>query len=357
MLGTRPEIIKMAPVIRECGSRSLITESEKVSVIIVTYNHKKYIEACISSIEQESYPHEIIVVDSLSQDGTCDLVRKKYPHIHVIECQENLGYGCCNNLGVQYAKGDYVVVLNPDTIVKKGWLKELMKPLVANPNIITTPKILTYDGSAINTCGNINHFTGLTFTRGLGEDPDAYSKQEYVSGFSGCCFAMRKDDYLRLGGFDENFFLYNEDSDLSWRSHLTNLKILFVPTSVIMHDYELNVSPEKLYHLEKSRYLKLRKYISLRDFICFLPSLAAAEVLTFGYSARLGLRGMRFKIKALRDGLTVKVDSESKGKNKSRLYKELSSTIPVDQLTFSFADRIAKVLANYIFVWNLGLAR
>lgn len=328
-----------------------IKESEKASIIIVTYNHKRYIESCLRSLEKEKYPHEIIIIDSSSTDGTIEFVRNQFSHVKVFGCEKNLGYGSCNNLGVKYAEGKYIVILNPDTIVREGWLGELIKPLMERHNIITTPKILTYDGSLINTCGTINHFTGLTFTRGLGEDPNEYSEQEYVSGFSGCCFALRKNDYLRLGGFDETFFLYNEDSDLSWRSHLMNFAIMFIPTSIVMHDYVLKVSAEKLYYLEKDRYLILRKHISFYDFLFLFPSLAIVEILTIGYSMKLGLKGLKFKFKALQDGLEAKVDH--KYGDKSNLYKKLSIVIPIDQLTFSPIDKVIKILANYIFSWNL----
>ena len=205
------------------------------SVIIVTYNHKKYLKSCINSVLKQDYPHEVIVVDNCSQDGSAQLVREKFPDIKLIESPENKGYGAGNNLGVRQAIGEYIIILNPDTIVESGWLRELVKPLESE-NIITTSKILLYDGSAINTCGIINHFAGLTFTRGLGAEPRAYQKSECVSGFSGCCFAMRKEKFEELGGFDENFFTYHDDSDLSWRAHLSGFRILYVPTSAVRHD-------------------------------------------------------------------------------------------------------------------------
>jgi GT2 family glycosyltransferase len=279
----------------------------------------------------------------------------RFPWIKIVECESNLGYGSCNNLGVKFASENYVVIINPDTVVRNGWLEELIKPLKAYDRIITTPKILTYDGSAINTCGNINHFTGLSFTRGLGEDPESYSKEEYVSGFSGCCFAMRKEDYLSLGGFDENFFLYNEDSDLSWRSHLKGYKILFVPSSVIQHDYRLSVSPKKIYYLEVGRYMMLRKCIPYHDIAFFMPSLVTAEVLTFGYSARMGFDGIKYKLKALWDGFNVKVDMQSG--DTSFLYDSLGAIIPLDQLSYHFIDKLAKIMANFIFVMNLKVVR
>jgi GT2 family glycosyltransferase len=161
---------------------------------------------------------------------------------------------------------------------------------------------------------------------------------------------MRKDDYIKLGGFDENFFLYNEDSDLSWRSHLSGFRILFVPTSVIMHDYRLRVLPEKLYHLEKGRYLILRKYLSTNDLLFLLPSLIVAELLILGYCAKLGPSGIRSKFNALKDGLSLAVEKESG--NKIELRSSLCATIPENQLTSNIIDRLAGLAANKIFYWN-----
>jgi hypothetical protein len=331
------------------SARRIKTDS-LVSIIIVTYNSKKHIESCINSILKQDYPHEIIVVDNTSCDGTVQYIRERYPDIKIIESGENRGYGAGNNIGVRNAIGDYLVILNPDTIVEKNWLRELISPIQDSSKLITTPKILVYDGSMINTCGNINHFTGLTFTRGLGENPEAYPEEELVSGISGCCFALRKEDYDKLGGFDETFFIYNEDSEFSWRANLKCFKILYVPKSVIRHDYRLKVGPEKIYYLEKNRYLILRKYLSRKDILTISPFLIITEVLTFGYSLKNGWNGVKYKIKAIKDGLTTKVKKENG--DKSKLFNSLSPTIPVEQLTSNKVEKLVKILANKIFSWN-----
>lgn len=320
------------------------------SIIIVTYNHREYLGACLKSVLKQDYPHEIILVDNCSQDGTVSFVREHFPGVTVVESPDNRGYGAGNNLGVKYACGEYVVILNPDTIVEEGWLSSLLSPLKRQPKVITTPKILLYDGLAINTCGNINTITGLTFTRGLGADPSSFSDVEEVSGVSGACFAMRRDDYINLGGFDENFFLYNEDSELSWRAHLHDYRVLYIPTSVIRHDYQLSVSPEKIYFLEKGRYMILRKYFSMRDLLLFGPSLLIAELLTLGYALRFGRKGFMLKFKAIREGLGATVERIAGGEE--RVFSNLCVVIPEDQLTFNEFERIGKVVSNKILKWN-----
>jgi len=298
----------------------------------------------------DNNPLEVILVDNGSTDRTAELVEMKFPQVKLIKNPRNLGYGGGNNLGVRHARGEYVVILNPDTKVEKGWLEELLKPLEKEQKLITTPKILTYDGSKINTCGNIEHFTGLTFVRGLNEDPGKFDEFEYLSGLSGACFAMRRSEYFELGGFDENFFSYMEDAELSWRAHTKGFKILYVPTSIVYHDYELKVPSKKIYHLEKGRYIILRKYLTWRELLLMLPSLLATEVLTWGYSILKGIRGVKFKIKGMKDGITAKV--EKINCDRKKLLRSLDWKIPEEQLSYIVVDRLIKKVANLVYWMN-----
>ncbi len=323
------------------------------SIIIVTYNHRAYLDACLQSVMKQEYPHEIIIVDNCSQDDTVKLVKAGYPEVTLIQSPDNRGFGAGNNLGIRHAKGEYLVFLNPDTIVQSDWLSSLLLPIEQNGRLITTPKILTYDGLTINTCGNINHFTGLNFTRGPGRDPSDYPDTWEVSGISGACFAMRMCDFLEIGGFDEHFFLYNEDSDLSWRAHLFDYTILCVPASIVRHMYRLNVKPEKLYFLEVSRYTILRKYYSVHDILLLSPSLLLAEVLTLGYAIRLGRRGLTSKVTAFRDGL--RADMETFPFARKIILPHLCAVIPEDQLTFNKLERVIKIVSNKIFTWNIRI--
>lgn len=321
--------------------------TKDASVIIVTYNHSKYIENCIRSVLLNN-PLEVIVVDNGSTDGTLEILRN-FDEIKVIEGHGNVGYGAGNNLGVEASKGKYSVILNPDTVVSEKWLEELLRPLKSQKKLVTTPKVLLFDGNKINGAGLTVHFTGLSFLRGLNASVDEYANEEFVNGITGACFAMRRNDYLKLK-FDENILTYNEDGELSWRLNLAGFRILYVPNSIIYHDYVLKVPPEKIYHLEKGRYIILRKYFNLKQILLILPSLIIAEILTWGYAFLQGFEGLKFKIKAISD--SFKVDITPLRNDTRTLIQNLDPKIPEDQLTYSAFDKFVKRFSNLVFLIN-----
>lgn len=324
--------------------------NEQASVIIVNYNHKKYLELCINSVLKQDYPHEIIVVDNSSSDGSIDFIKNKFSQIRIIKNTQNLGYGAAINNAVRYANGKYIAILNPDTIVENNWLRELIKPLINNQNLITTSKILLYDGSAINTCGNIVHFTGLGFTNGFNKNVNAFFYPSFKYGISGCSFAIKKTDFEMLGGFDEQFFLYCEDTELTWKCYLNDVNIIYVPTSVVRHDYKLRISPKKIFYLERNRYLLLRKYFSLKNLIILLPSLLVTEFLVFGFCIKGGKDFVKNKFKAMNEGLPLKVKKING--NKIKLLKNLETFIPTDLLTNNKFEKLVKIIANKVFELN-----
>ena len=325
----------------------------KISIIIVTYNDVNDIGNCLDSLYSDNIEYEIILVDNCSNDGTVQYVRKKYPSVIIVENNHNYGLGTGINLGVKIAKGDYIIVLNSDTVVESNWFVDLLNPVIHEDYVITTPKILLYDGSKINTCGNVNHFTGFAFTRGLNMPVNAYSKDEYVDGISGCCFAIKRKDYLKLNGFDENFFLYNEDTDFSWKCRSQGYKILYVASSIIRHKYEFNITPMKLFNLERGRYIILRKYLTWKQFLIFLPSLIISEVLSIGLSSKLGLAGLSNKLKAMQKGIFNQNDYVS---YKKMQYKGFGSVVlPFEQFKLNTLEKYLLTIFNGIYKLNFYL--
>lgn len=323
---------------------------DKSAVIIVTYNCNDNLTKTCLELLKANKGLEIIVVDNNSCDGTPEFIEENFPFVKLIKNKNNNGFGAGVNLGINETKREYVVVLNPDTKVMDNTIIELLKPLKNQDKLITTPKILRYDGSKISACGNVEHFTGLAFSKGLGAESDAFNEFEFVNGLSGGCFAMKRNNYIDLGGFNEKFFLYMEDAELSWKANVNGYKILYVPSSVVYHNHILKVDPKKIYYLEKGRYMVLRIFLTDKDYLIFLPSLIITEILTWGYSILSGYDGIKFKFKGLKEGITVnitKIDS-----NKKELFKSLDFRIPEDQLDYGLLSKVLKRFANWIYGVN-----
>lgn len=306
---------------------------EQACVVIVTYNHSEYIQDCLESV-MENNPGEVVVVDSGSTDGTIESVKASFPEVRLIECENNIGYGSGNNQGIEQVDSEFIVVLNPDTILSDNCLDQLLEPLAADEALITVPKILTYDGEMVNTVGITTHFSGLAFVRGYQKDPSEFNEKEELTGFSGACFATTRETYDRMGGFESSIFIYMDDVELSWKANAIGVDVHYVPSAIVYHDYPgINLSADKLFHLERGRYLILRKYLSVQSAALLFPSLLLTELLTWGYAIGQGWKGMSSKARALIDAFSTDVDSVDV--DSRELVTRMDSEIPYEHLPVS----------------------
>lgn len=322
------------------------------SLIIVTHNHEEFIVDCINSVKNEDLM-EIIVVDNKSNDNTVKLIESNFPEVKIIKNYLNMGFGAANNIAVKNSNGNYLIFLNPDTKIEIGALNNLLKPIRKDMQLITTPKILLYNGEKINTCGNKQHFTGMAFTRGTGENPNNHNDYMYINGISGACFAIKRENFINLGCFDENLFLYMEDSELSWRIYANGLRILYVPEAIIRHDYNFNVSPEKIYHAEKGRYIILRKYMSYKYYVLLSPSLLMTEILTGGFAILNGSSGVRNKLKGMHEGWTAEVNKLNI--DSKTLLKNMDILIPNLNFKYKKIFSIFRKISNLVYRVNSKL--
>jgi len=258
----------------------------RASVIIVNYDGRDHLGTCLSSLLSSiTQDDEVLLIDNASTDGSADYVEQAFPRVRVVRNQDNLGFGQANNLGARLAAGRYLAFLNPDTAVEPGWLEALIGVLEDTPyTALTTSKILQMaEPEKVSGCGNEMHYTGLTLGRGMGMDGNAFTEIEEVTAISGASFAVRKDVFMALGGFDADFFLYVEDTDISLRARLAGYRILHVPQSVVYHNYALHFGPKKTFYQERNRYLMLLKSLRWGTLLVLSPALLLAEVVTWGF--------------------------------------------------------------------------
>ncbi len=271
------------------------------TVIIVSANHLAHLERCVPSVLGQQYDKmRILVVDNASTDGSVEFLKREYPQVQIIENSTNLGYAGANNVGFQNSASDYLAVLNPDTEVADDWLRELILALETCPaaGLATSKVLLLRSHERINTCGNEITFAGITTCRGLGQPADRYARLERVSAVSGSAFAIRRSVLQEIGPFDESFFLYYEDTDLSLRAALAGYQCLYVPTSIVYHDYAFRFTASKAYLQERNRIVSLLKVFRWGTLAALLPALLLAEAMAWTFCALKGKDHLRSKLRS-----------------------------------------------------------
>lgn len=213
-----------------------------VSVVVLNYNGKDYLGACLSSLEKQTFrDFEVILVDNGSSDGSVGYVEDNFPWVRVIALGENLGFCGGNNVGIGEARGEYIALLNNDTEVDPRWLEELKTALDETTNVenvgFCASKILVHgQPNLIDTAGDVFYACGVGGKRAyMEQDNGQYDRAEYVFGAcAGAAIYLRAmlDD---IGLLDEDFFAYDEDIDLSFRAQLAGYRCLFVPTAIVYH--------------------------------------------------------------------------------------------------------------------------
>ena len=283
-----------------------------ISVNIVNYNSRPYLKFCLDSVLNQSYSdREILFIDNASQDGSVEFVRKNYPDIKVISNRQNLGYAKAHNQGIKESKGKYILCLNPDVILDKDYIKNTLAVFETKNRIgAVTGKLLRWDFTK-NKKTDIIDSVGLeifknhrVIDRGQGEkDEGQYNKEEEIFGVSGAAPVYLRealnDIRLELNGeyFDEDFFSYKEDIDLSWRLRLRGWKCWYTPRAKAWHARKakgmrdnleiLKARKEKTKEINylsyKNQLLLLFKNETLFNLIRYFPWLFCYEFKKFCY--------------------------------------------------------------------------
>jgi GT2 family glycosyltransferase len=206
-----------------------------VSIIIVNYNGKVYLDKCLDSIKKATlYSNlEVLVIDNNSADGSVDLVKEKYPGVKTIELKENVGFAAANNLAAKQAKGDLYVFLNNDTIVTNTWLSELVKSVTENDREVAIAQSLLLLGQngEIDSSGDFIDKFGRPYSSKLRNAPNG----RQILSARAASMIIRKEVFWKLGGFEEDFFASFEDVHLGWKAWIAGYKVILASNSVVYH--------------------------------------------------------------------------------------------------------------------------
>lgn len=312
--------------------------NDLISVVIVNWNNKDYLSRCINSILNQTYNNtEVIFLDNQSTDGSYEYVQKLYPQTNIIKyySSKNLGYAGGANKGIKLSKGKYVIIMNPDVVLEPNFIEECYRFALQDETIgAISGKLLKYDFNLdkklniIDSSGIIVEKSRRAADRGQNEaDTGQYDKIERIFGVCGAAAFYKRDalEHIKIFEeyFDEDFFAYKEDVDLSWRLNLCGYKNMYYPLAVAYHGRGLGGSRGGVKKFIKNRenqskflrgislrnhYLMLYKNETKHTFRKHMVYILTRNLLLLGYS----LVYERFIFKYIKEAINLKAKMKTK---------------------------------------------
>jgi GT2 family glycosyltransferase len=246
-----------------------------ISFIIVTHNSADFIGDCINSVscqKSNDITTEIILVDNASTDSTVEILRNKFPDILLKENRENVGFAAAVNQAVSYSNREYILLLNPDTIIKENFIEKIFSSMQKYPDAsIVGVKLVDekkkHHPSAWKKISLMTIFVEMFFPYNLSiklvtEQP---VKPSRVQNVSGACMLIRRDVFKKLNGFDTRFFLYYEEIDFCMRANKKGYKVYYNPEIEVVHYTAKSSSNDKedfFFNLYNNKLLFIKKHFS-----------------------------------------------------------------------------------------------
>lgn len=257
-----------------------------ISLVIINYNNKSYLKRCLTSIENQTYKNlEIIFIDNESKDGSFEFMKEEYysKNILLIRNEVNNGYAGAANQGIKLSKGKYVMILNPDIIMEVDFLEKMYNFIESDERIgALSGKLLKYNFLSdkklnfIDSAGIIMTSKSKWIDRGQNEeDKGQYEETKQVFGVCGAAPLYRRSALEKIKVFDEyfdeDFFAYKEDIDLSWRMNLAGIKNMYYPKAIAYHGRGMNSAKGVINTIKNRRnQSEFLKELSFVNHICML---------------------------------------------------------------------------------------
>lgn len=259
-----------------------------ISVIIVGFNNRGDLKACLDSVYKSTYRRlRVIYVDNGSKDGSIEYVKRAYPKVLTIK-NNNSGCPGGNNIGIKKAlklKSDYIFLLNPDAEIDKNCLSTLMNKIdektILQPLILIASK--TRKTNKINTTGGYLNFLGFCHCSDYLKNK-SFAKEQKIVIASGAAVLIPVKILKKIGLLEENFFMYFEDADLFYRANLFGYTVKLIPSALAWHRYSFSANKNKMFYADRNRLLFLYKNFSTKYLILILPISIINELLLIIYS-------------------------------------------------------------------------
>lgn len=265
----------------------------RTSVVVPNLDGRDLLPACLEALRaQTTPPREVIVVDNGSADGSVALVRERFPEVRVVALGENRGFAGGMNAGIAEANGEAVAFLNNDAEPRPAWLEELAACLARHSRAaaVTSKLLLAASEATLDGAGDGLTRSFLPYVRGHGRrDEGQFEEEVEVFGASGTASLWRADVLRELGGFDERFFAYFEDVDLSFRARLLGWECWYAPRSIAVHRRGATSGDDPaftVFHSARNRWFMLLKDAPGRLLLRRAPWLLAGEAFWWGRAVR-----------------------------------------------------------------------
>jgi GT2 family glycosyltransferase len=251
-----------------------------VSILMVNYNGRTHLEEFFESVFKLNYPenkYEIVVMDNASTDGSPDWIEQNCPQVKLVRLDENYGFEIANNKGVKdYCKGDFIALQNSDVVLDENWLIELVRQAVKKPEAIYGSKMLWYHRRdyIVYAGGKLFFWGDHCHLQTYAQDSNEQNTPFMVLYADGCGALLSRKLYLEIGGFNESYWVYADDYELSWKAWLSGYKVYFVPTAKFYHKVSASYgmrSHTHIYFLLRNQMRNIIKFTELSTLILMFP--------------------------------------------------------------------------------------
>jgi hypothetical protein len=215
-----------------------------VSIIIVTWNCRDYVLRCLKAVSRaEKVSYEVIVSDNGSKDGTVQAIQQSYPDVKLVGSGNNVGFSKANNEAIRHARGNYLLLLNPDTEIPSNALDEFVKAAIRHENkAMIVPRLLNPDDTIqlsgsrwFPTLGSVVRRVKDKMASYLKDNQQSNGDDRYIAWSLGACFFIPVNIYKAVGKLDEQIFMYGEDLDYCWRVHQAGFDVVRIPQIKVVH--------------------------------------------------------------------------------------------------------------------------